>query len=136
MCPDVFYQAPLYPYFPGIVYTLIGHSLLGVRLIQAVIGAASCALLAMAGRRFFSPAVGLVAGIGLAVYAPAIFFDGLLQKAVLDLFFLSLSLWLISLLLDRREDRRLWMALGLAMGALSLTRANALVFLAVLLAWC
>jgi tetratricopeptide (TPR) repeat protein len=133
---DVFYQAPLYPYFLGVIYALIGHSLLAVRLIQAVIGAASCALLVLAGRRFFSPTVGLIAGIGLAVYAPAIFFDGLLQKSVLDLFFLSLSLWLIGLLLDWPDDRRLWLSLGLAMGALSVTRENALVFIVVIVVWC
>jgi tetratricopeptide (TPR) repeat protein len=133
---DVFYQAPLYPYFLGSVYKLFGHNLLVVRLIQAGIGAGSCALVALAGRRFFSPAVGVIAGIGLAIYAPAIFFDGLLQKSVLDLFFLSLSLWLISRLLEERDDRRLWLALGLVMGALSLTRENALVFIVVILAWC
>jgi tetratricopeptide (TPR) repeat protein len=133
---DVFYQAPLYPYFLGVIYAVAGHHLLVVRLIQAAIGAGSCALLCLAGRRLFSPAVGVAAGIGLAVYAPAIFFDGLLQKSVLDLFFLSSSLWLISLLFERRDDRGLWLSLGVAMGALSLTRENALVFIVVILGWC
>jgi hypothetical protein len=32
----------------------------------------------------------------LALYAPAIFFDGLLQKSVLDVFFVCLALWLIA----------------------------------------
>jgi tetratricopeptide (TPR) repeat protein len=133
---DVFYQAPLYPYFLGVIYAVVGHHLLAVRLIQAAIGAGSCALLCLAGRRLFSPAVGLAAGIGVAIYAPAIFFDGLLQKSVLDLFFLSLSLWLISLLLERRDERGIWLSLGVAMGALSLTRENALVFIVVILGWC
>src|SRR4029453_13158695 len=31
---DVFYQAPLYPYFLGIIYSVAGHTLLGVRLVQ------------------------------------------------------------------------------------------------------
>ena len=35
--------------------------------------------LALAGVRLFSPRVGLTAGVMLALYAPAIFFDGLLQ---------------------------------------------------------
>ena len=112
---DVFYQAPLYPYFLGVIYATIGHSLLAVRVIQAVIGAGSCALLALAGERFFrasppntersrSKSVGLIAGIGLAIYAPAIFFDGLLQKSVLDLFFLSLSLWQPQLLHQQKHQ--------------------------------
>src|SRR5262249_53289504 len=86
--------------------------------------------------RLFSPAVGVVAGIGLAIYAPAIFFDGLLQKSVLDLFFLSLSLWLIALLLERRGERALWLWLGVAMGGLRLTRETAPVFIVVILGWC
>ena len=39
---------------------------------------------------------GVVAGLMLALYAPAIFFDGLLQKSVLDVFFICLALWLIA----------------------------------------
>src|SRR3954469_12369993 len=51
---DVFYQAPLYPYFLGAIYATVGPSLLAVRVIQAVIGAASCALVALAAQRFFT----------------------------------------------------------------------------------
>lgn len=100
---DVFYQAPLYPYFLGVLYALVGRDLLGVRIIQAVIGSASCVLLAMAGARLFSRRVGLIAGLALALWAPAIFFDGLLQKSVLDLFFLCAALYLISTIVGSRE---------------------------------
>jgi tetratricopeptide (TPR) repeat protein len=132
---DVFYQAPLYPYFLGTIYAIVGHSLLAVRLVQAVVGAASCVLLGLAVRHFFSTRAGIAAGIALAIYAPAIFFDGLLQKSVLDIFFLALALWLISGLLDTTGRRRAWLALGLTMGALSLTRENALVFVLVIVGW-
>ena len=127
---DVFYQAPLYPYFLGVLYKVFGHSLLAVRVVQAAIGAGSCALLGLAGYRFFSMRVGAIAGFLLAVYAPAIFFDGLIQKSVLDLFFVALSLWLIGRLVDNPARGRDWAFLGLAMGGLSLTRENALVFVA------
>jgi len=132
---DVFYQAPLYPYFLGVLYKLFGHSLWAVRVVQALLGAGSCALLALAGQRFFSRTVGLLAGFSLAFYAPAIFFDALLQKSVLDLFFLTLSLWCIGRLVDNRSARGSWLGLGLAMGGLSLTRENALVFIAVIVIW-
>src|SRR6476469_7911545 len=72
---DVFYQAPLYPYFLGAVYTIFGRDLLVVRIVQALIGSASCVLLGMAGARLFSKRVGLIAGLALALWAPAIFFD-------------------------------------------------------------
>ncbi len=100
---DVFYQAPLYPYVLGVIYAVAGRHLLLVRIIQAVIGSASCALLALAAARLFGAGnpergrwTGIAAGLMLALYAPAIFFDGLLQKSVLDVFFICLALYLIS----------------------------------------
>ena len=93
---EVFYQAPLYPYLLGVTYAIAGRSLLVVRIVQALIGSASCVLLALAGARLFSPRIGLTAGVMLALYAPAIFFDGLLQKSTLDVFFICLALWLVS----------------------------------------
>src|SRR5689334_21608780 len=122
---DVFYQAPLYPYFLGVIYAVAGRSLLLVRVVQAIIGAGSCVLLAIAGRRFFSARVGVLAGAALALYAPAIFFDGLIQKATLDLFFIALTLSLAGAILDNPSRRWRWLALGTALGALSLTRENA-----------
>ena len=105
--------------------------LFAVRLAQAVLGATACVLLALATRRFFGAVVGVVAGVALATYAPAIFFDGLLQKSALDTVCLTWSLWLMGGLLapDAVVDpvlRRRWLVLGIALGALSLTRENAL----------
>lgn len=132
---EVFYQAPLYPYFLGTIYATLGHSLVAVRVIQAVLGAGSCAFLALAAARLFSRTVGLTAGIALAIYAPAIFFDSLIQKSVLDLLFITLSIWLISRLVDSPGSWHAWLGTGLAMGGMSLTRENALVFIAVIVGW-
>jgi tetratricopeptide (TPR) repeat protein len=136
---EVFYQAPLYPYLLGVIYAVAGRHLLLVRLVQALIGSASCALLALAGARLFSRHVGLIAGLMLALYAPAIFFDGLLQKSVLDVFFVCLALSLISRSVETAETAKnaesQMLALGLTMGGLALTRENALVFIVVILAW-
>jgi tetratricopeptide (TPR) repeat protein len=161
---EVFYQAPLYPYLLGAVYAIAGRHLLLVRIVQAVIGSASCALLALAAARLFAerarPAlgrrIGIAAGLMLALYAPAIFFDGLLQKSVLDVFFICLALWLMSRTertaeiakaaetgAEKNVSQRslrfprffLFFWLGLTMGGLALTRENALVFIVVILAW-
>jgi tetratricopeptide (TPR) repeat protein len=156
---DVFYQAPLYPYMLGVIYAVFGRHLLLVRIVQAAIGSASCALVALAVRRLFPARAAIVAGVVMALYAPAIFFDGLLQKSVLDVFFVSLSLWLIAritafpaepaehadkegvslraLRVPRATSFPLspWFWLGLSIGGLSLTRENALVFVIVILTW-
>jgi tetratricopeptide (TPR) repeat protein len=132
---DVFYQAPLYPYFLGTIYSFAGHSVLLVRVVQALIGSCSCVLAAVAARRLFSARAGLAAGLLLAVYAPAIFFDGLLQKSVLDVFFVCLALWLIARITSEEPKLWLWLALGLSFGCLGLTRENALVLVIVILGW-
>ena len=132
---EVFYQAPLYPYFLGAIYSLFGRDLLFVRVIQAVIGAAGCAALAAAGRRWLTPAAGAVAGLMLALYPPAIFFDGLLQKSVLDVFFVCAALAVIGRVSSGAAAAVWWAGLGVTLGALSLTRENALVLVVLVLAW-
>src|SRR5260370_3108612 len=47
---EVFYQAPLYPYLLVVNYSLLGRSLLLVRVVQALIGSLSCVLIALAAR--------------------------------------------------------------------------------------
>lgn len=133
---EVFYQAPLYPYFLGIVYSSVGADPWVVRLLQAAIGAGSCAALAYAGCRLFSRQAGIGAGLILAVYPPAIFYDALIQKSVLDLFFTCVALALIgTIAAGTAHKRALWCLLGATIGALSLTRENALLLAAVLLLW-
>src|SRR3989475_4712370 len=93
---DVFYQAPLYPYFLASIYWIAGRSPTLVRIAQAVIGSCSCVLIAAAARRLFSARAGLLAGLMVAGYSPAIIFLGFLPETVLDVFFVCLALWLIA----------------------------------------
>ena len=93
---EVFYQAPLYPYFLASLYATVGEAPLFVRGVQAGLGALSCGLLASAAARFFDRRVGIVTGVLLAAYPPTLFFDTLIQKSVLDLFLCSLLLWVLA----------------------------------------
>jgi tetratricopeptide (TPR) repeat protein len=135
---EVFYQAPLYPYFLGVLYAVAGPSALVARVAQAALGGASCVLLAAAGRRFVSRGVGLAAGLVLAFYGPAIFFAGLIHKMALDLFFTTFLLYALARLDAEREDapRPRWLLLaGVGLGCLGLTRENALAWLPVICVW-
>jgi tetratricopeptide (TPR) repeat protein len=129
----VFYQAPLYPYFLALVYKLAGPSTWTIRLLQASAGAAACVFLALAGKRFFSPRTGWLTGSMLALYPPAMFFDGLLQKASLGLLFLTVLLYVLSEVESGR--RSTWLFAGLAMGGLILLRENAMVLVPVVALW-
>jgi 4-amino-4-deoxy-L-arabinose transferase-like glycosyltransferase len=129
-----FYQTPVYSYLMGFVVKITGHSVLVIRLLQGIIGAASCVLLGLAGRRFFNERTGLVAAFLLAVYPPAIFFDALIQKSSLDGLFVTSILAALGACVARPRLRWL-VALGVAMGALMLNRENARALYPIVIVW-
>lgn len=131
---EVFYQTPLYPYWLAIVFKTAGHDLGLVRHLQAILGAVSCALLGLAGRRFFGDRVGVIAALLLALYPPAIFFDGLIQKSSLDILLIALTLALLAQFGTRREWTLL-VALGVTTAAFTLNRENARVLYPVIAVW-
>jgi tetratricopeptide (TPR) repeat protein len=131
---EVFYQTPLYPYFLAIIFKLAGHQLIVVRVVQAFLGAASCVLLGSAGERFFDRRVGLISAALLAIYPPAIFFDGLIQKSSLDLFLMSAMLAALSAFVTRTHWKWLIPA-GAALGLLTLNRENARVLIPIVIVW-
>lgn len=130
----VFYQAPLYPYFLGAIYSFSRDPFV-VRVCQAIVGAGSCALLGYAAAGFLDKRAGLVAGLLLAFYGPAIFFDTVVQKSVLDLFLLCVLLALLSRIGHKPARPLHWLAVGITLGALGLTRENALVLAPAVLTW-
>ncbi len=131
----VFYQAPLYPYFLGACYATFGPNLVVVRVIQLLLGATSCCLLGAAGYRFFSSRVGFLAGIGLALCPAAIFYDGLIQKTVLDNFFVTLLLFLLSRASEKPDRSLEWLGSGASIACLALARENALVLPILIVPW-
>jgi len=129
-----FYQAPLYPYLLALLYRTLGDGVTVVRIVQALLGATSCALLAAAAASFVGEMQAVIAGALLAVYPPAIFLDGLLEKSSFVTFFTVLLLWLVSKPPTAMTMRR-WVAAGAALGLLTLTRENAMLLVLPLLLW-
>lgn len=130
----VFYQAPLYPYFLGLIYALKPLAAAGPHLIQALLDAAACALVAGAGRIFFNRTAGLLAGLILCIYPMNLFFLGLLQKSTLTFFLFSLLLYLLALC-EEKPSRLRWLFSGAALGLLTLCRENALALFPLLMLW-
>ena len=131
---EVFYQAPLYPYFLAVLQAIFGHDLWAIRVVQIVVGAVMCSLLYLAGKRLFSPVAGLVAGVLLALYAPAIFFAAVIDKTALDPFLVVLMLILLGSGGEKIGAAK-WLAVGAILGLLGLSRENALVWILVIAPW-
>lgn len=130
----VFYQAPLYPYLLSLIQRVFGPDLVAIRSVQAVLGSVSCLFLAVAVGRMVNPRAGLAAGWMWAIYAPAIYFDALIQKTSVALALLAFSLFLIT---EIRVGRRLIACggLGLTLAGLMLVRENALLLVPFVLLW-
>ncbi len=130
----VFYQAPLYPYFLGLVKLAVGADLFRVRVIQVALGSLACGVLMLAGKEFVSRRAGIAAGVLLALYPPAIFLDGLIQKASLSLLFMTLLLWALARAQRTAGAWRLGTC-GALLGLLMLTREETLLLAPVLALW-
>jgi Flp pilus assembly protein TadD len=131
---QIFYQAPLYPYFLAVVKLVVGNDLWSIRIVQIALGSLSCGVLFLAGKRFFSRGVGIASGVILALYPPAIFFDGCIQKANLGLVWMVLLLLALAHAVHRPSIGR-WLGAGAALGLLMLTREETLLIVPVVIAW-
>lgn len=131
---EIFYQTPFYPYLLGVIYTIAGHSVWAVRIVQALLGATSCALLARSGSAWFSPRVGWIAGLLLAIYPPALFFDGIIQKASLDLILMTALLWATGAA-QRQTRPILLVVIGVLLGCMALNRENAVILIPAIATW-
>ncbi|WP_436715997.1 tetratricopeptide repeat protein [Roseiconus lacunae] len=131
---ETFYQAPLYPYFLAVLIKLFGPSVTLIRLVQMVLGVAGVALIGLAGRKLFSEKVGLVSALMLAVYPPAIFYDGIIQKAALATFLLCMFLAACVYLQTERRYRYAVLT-GISLALLVLTRENALLWTPLVPLW-
>jgi hypothetical protein len=60
---EVFYPAPLYHYFLGLVQLIFGHNLGSNRLIRIALGTISCGFLYVARTSFLSHGAGVAAGL-------------------------------------------------------------------------
>ena len=131
---QAFYQAPAYPYLLGVIYWVFGHDLDIAHTVMMGIGAAGCALLFLATRVLFGFAAAVAAGAFIALYPPAIFFDGLIGKASLGLLLIS-GMLLLLLIAQVRPGLARFTAAGAVLGLLALTREHALVFAPAIPLW-
>lgn len=140
---EVFFRAPLYPYFLGLLYALFGADYTLVRGVQFALGALTCVLLYLLGSRVGGRSVGVVAGVIAALYGPFIYFEGELLLPVLEALFAAAALLSLSWALPSGGQSGArpgawwlpWLLAGLCTGLFAVTRPNILAFVPVLLGY-
>ena len=129
-----FDQAPLYTFFLAANYFLFGHGYLAPRVVQCLIGAASCVMVQSLGASLSSRTVGVIAGLAAALYGPLVFYETDLLREVLVIF-LALALLLCLLRWDETRRLRWAAAAGFLMGLSLIARENIFLFLPLAAAW-
>jgi 4-amino-4-deoxy-L-arabinose transferase-like glycosyltransferase len=129
-----FFQAPLYPWLLGIVYSVFGPSQSVAKLLQVLLGVASCWLIYRICERVFDRTVARVALAIASVYGMFLYFANELLVVTLVVFLDLLGLELV--LRAFGESRKaLWGAAGVVFGLSAIARPTILPFVVVLAAW-
>jgi len=112
-------RMPGYPLLLAGVYAIFGHSYLAARLFQCLLGGASCVLLYLLARSWFSRRVGLISSAMLAVYPMHVWLSGELLSENLTV--PGVLLMLLALRWARAgEHVGRWSLAGLAAGCVGL----------------
>jgi len=131
---SVFYQAPFYPYFLAVLYTLFGYHLDLVRILQLVLGAVNCVVIFWIARRLFDRSTALWCAVLTLLYGILVFYEGVIGKDSLSILFTDLTL--LGMVAAFQSPRwYLWLLSGAALGVSVLTRGNLILLLPVLVLW-
>lgn len=129
-------RPPLYPIVLAGIFAVFDGAYLPVRIFQAVLGAGTCLLLALAGARCFGATTGLISGFLLAAYPAFIMY---VRPLMPEMLYISLVVGaVVCLLFLDKEDAGQWAlpaGSGFCIGMASLTRPEGLAVGALLLAW-
>jgi 4-amino-4-deoxy-L-arabinose transferase-like glycosyltransferase len=128
------YLSPVYCYAMGAVYALFGPDPWNVKLFQALLGAATCVLVASIGRRVSGERAGIAAGVVFALYPVHVYYTGLVLPTVVVTF---CNIAFLALLLPgtRGLHAARTLAAGVALGLAIGAKPNALLMIPVALAW-
>ncbi|MCK4305207.1 MAG: tetratricopeptide repeat protein [Candidatus Eisenbacteria sp.] len=135
---DAYFRAPLYPYIASLVYRLAGPHPWVMAMLQHLLGGMSVVLVYRVGCRLIDRRTGIIAGLLLAFYWLAIFFEGELLIASFSLFMGLAFLSVLSSVPDattlQGRSARL-IASGAILGLAAIARPNFLALLPLAVFW-
>jgi tetratricopeptide (TPR) repeat protein len=130
LAPDVYYLAPFYTYFLGLVFAVTGGSLQVARLVQVALGVGTVALVMATASAWWGRRAALVAGALAAATGLLAFNEILILQSSVDPFLTALALFVMARAVRGPSWGR-FVAAGAALGVLAANRPNALPAIAV-----
>lgn len=131
---DYFWQPILYQSFLVWALAIGGDSIVVIKLLQVVLGSATCVLTLHLASRFLAKRWAVVAGLMAACYGPLIFYDGEILGTGLETFW-AVALVLVAIDTRRVPTPRRWLTIGLLGGLAILTRPTFVPVVAAITIW-
>jgi len=124
-------SVPTQPLLIAGVYSVFGQSYGALRIVSAILGALTCAVAFLLGRRLFGVTVAVIAGLVLALYPHLVYLSALFEyPQTLGILFLLTFLLLLYQFSDSRKLSTLFFA-SVALGLTILTLPTLLLFVPV-----
>lgn len=123
-----FQQEPLYPYFVALNYTLFGYNVRWIFLWQMLLGVVTNLLVYLVTRRYFGDLAAAIAGIFIVFFGPLLFFELVLLRSSLAVFFGIFATYLIGTAM-RKKTFIWWIIAGIGCGLALLVHAFFMLFI-------
>ncbi len=131
---DNAWYPPGYGLLLAAIYATVGESVIVVRLVNALLGALTCALVHRIGTELYGPRTGVLAAALLAFYPGHVWMSWRLMAEVSFMFLIAAAVW-ITLRLSRHPTLLLGGLAGLLIGVAGAFKSNLLPFGPLLLLW-
>jgi tetratricopeptide (TPR) repeat protein len=131
---EVYFRAPLYPYFLALLLKITGSEFFWTRLIQMIIASASVSTAYLLGREFFSERVARLGSMFYAIYGMLIFYEAMFLIPVIFIFLNLLGLYILARNRDNPAKIPFFLA-GFVFGLSAIARPNILLVVPFLAIW-
>jgi len=127
---------PGYPAMLAVIFKLFGHKIILAKLLNVLLGTATCLLAYLIGRRIWNRTAGLIAALVLAVFPGQVFSPTLVMSEVPATFLVALFVCLVAFFAIDSLSWQRAAAIGVFIGVISFVRGET-IFLALplILVW-
>lgn len=129
-------RPPLWPLIIAGISLIFGRANIYDRLFFCCIGTGTCLFIYLFARDLFNKRIGLIAGLIASVYPALYIYDGWMYSESLYTFLLITTCYCVyRIQRDGGKSKLLWIICGALVALLTLTRANGIVVLGLVILW-
>jgi tetratricopeptide (TPR) repeat protein len=123
-----FFTEPFYAYFLAIFIKVFSNPTLAITTLQMILGSLLPIVVMKIMEKISLRSIGIIAGFITAIYGPFIFYENLLLKTSLEIFFLAVFVWFFMYMIESKNIK-FYAIGGILLGLISIIKGNNLILL-------